>query len=87
MYKNKHLTFEELLEKDQAFTIYERNLPKLAVEMYKVKNGLCPEVMKDLFHLKSSGKDDFVLPKVNTVNRGIETVSYSSMVELGQTGI
>ena len=73
VYKNKNLTFEQLLEKDQGYTIHERNLQKLAVEMYKVKNGLCPEVMKELFILKSSGNEDFVLPKVNTVNNGIET--------------
>ena len=44
--------------------------------MYKVKNGLCPEVMKDLFVLKVSGEEDFALPKVSTVNRGIETIRY-----------
>ena len=71
VYKDKNLTFEELLQKDQAFTIHERNLQKLAVEMYKVKNGLCPEVMKDLFVLTSYGEEDFILPKVSTVNRGI----------------
>ena len=76
VYKDKNLTFEELLQKDQAFTIHERNLQKLAVEMYKVKNGLCPEVMKDLFVLKSYGEEDFILPKVSTVNRGIETIRY-----------
>ena len=53
VYKNKNLTFEQLLEKDQGYTIHERNLQKLAVEMYKVKNGLCPEVMKELFVPKS----------------------------------
>ena len=76
VYKDEYLTFEELLEKDQAFTIHERNLQKLAVEMYKVKNGLCPEVMKDLFVLKAYGEEDFILPKVRTVNRGIETIRY-----------
>ena len=76
VYKNKNLTFEQLLEMDQGYTIHERNLQKLAVEMYKVKNGLCPEVMKELFVLKSSGNEDFVLPKVNTVNNDIETIRY-----------
>ena len=33
VYKDKNLTFEDLLEKDQAFTIHERNLQKLAVEV------------------------------------------------------
>ena len=76
VYKEKNLTFEQLLEKDNAFTIHERNLQKLAIEMYKVKNDLCPKTMKDLFVLKSAGNDDFALPKANTVNRGLETISY-----------
>ena len=76
VYKEKNLTFEQLLEKDNAFTIHERNLQKLAIEMYKVKNGLCPETMKDLFVLKTSGNDDFALPKAKTVNRGLETIRY-----------
>ena len=76
VYKEKNLTFEQLLEKDNAFTIHERNLQKLATEMYKVKNDLCPKTMKDLFVLKSSGNDDFALPKANTVNRGLETIRY-----------
>ena len=42
---------------------YEKNLQKLAAEMYKVRNRFCPEVMKDLFVLKSSGNEYFVLPK------------------------
>ena len=76
VYKEKNLTFEQLLEKDNAFTIHERNLQKLAIEMYKVKNDLCPKTMKDLFVLKTSGNDDFTLPKAKTVNRGLETIRY-----------
>ena len=76
VYKDKSLTFEQLLEKDSSFSIHERNLQKLAVEMYKVKHGLCPDVMKDLFTLKSCGNDDFVQPKAVTVNMGIETIRY-----------
>ena len=44
--------------------------------MYKVKNDLCPRTMKDIFVLKTYGNEDFVLPKVKTVNRGLETVRY-----------
>ena len=35
-YKNSKLTFEELLRKDQSFSVHHRNLQKLATEMYKV---------------------------------------------------
>ena len=44
--------------------------------MYKVKNGLSPKIMADLFTPKSRGKGDFVIPKVETVNRGTETIRY-----------
>ena len=36
-YDNDDLSFHDLLEKDNSFTIHERNLQKLAVEMYKVE--------------------------------------------------
>ena len=42
VYKSDNLTFQQLLEKDKSFTIHERNLQKLAVEMYKVKNDISP---------------------------------------------
>ena len=35
IYKNPSLTFEQLLEMDKSFTIHERNLQKLAIEMLK----------------------------------------------------
>ena len=49
VYKNSKLTFEQLLEKDELFTIHERNLQKLAIEMYKVKHNLCPKFFQELF--------------------------------------
>ena len=73
MYTDKSLTFEQMLEKDGSVTIHQRNLQKLATEMYKVKNGLSPKIMADLFTLKNHGNSDFVIPQVKTVNRGIET--------------
>ena len=37
VYRDRSSTFEQLLEKDGSFSIHERNLQKLAIEMYKVK--------------------------------------------------
>ena len=76
VYKDKSLTFEQMLERDRSFTIHQRNLQKLAIEMYKVKNGLSPEIMANLFTLKERGNSDFVIPQVKTVNRGVETIRY-----------
>ena len=76
VYKNDNLTFEQLLEKAQSFTIHERNLQKLALEMYKVKNDLSPAPVQEIF-IKSRAKDqDWVLPKARTENNGIETIRY-----------
>ena len=35
-----------LLERDNSFTIHERNLQKLAIEMFKVNNGLSVQLVK-----------------------------------------
>ena len=76
VYKDKTLTFQQLLDLDGSFTIHQRNLQKLATEMYKVKNGLSSVIMANLFTLKDRGNGDFVIPHVKTVNRGIETIRY-----------
>ena len=76
VYKSDNLSFQQLLEKDESFTIHERNLQKLATEMYKVKHNLCPKSMKEIFiPAKRNGKD-WILPKVRTVNNGLETITY-----------
>ena len=38
VYQDHNLTFEELLRKDGSFTIDQRNIQKLAMEMYKIKH-------------------------------------------------
>ena len=76
VYKDRSSTFEQLLEKDGSFSIHERNLQKLATEMFKVKNNLCPKPFQSLFKTRERGNGDFVLPQVRTVNRGEETVRY-----------
>ena len=47
--KNDKLSFKYLLDKDGAMSIHDRNLHKLAIEMYKVKNDLSPLPMQELF--------------------------------------
>ena len=76
VYENKDLTFEELLEMDESFTIHEKNLQKLATEMYKVKHNLCPKPFQEIFTPSIRGKNEWVIPKVNTVNKGVETIRY-----------
>ena len=76
VYKQTNLTFEQLLAKDNSFTIHERNLQKLAIEMYKVKYNLCPKTFQEIFIPSGRMQKDWVVPKANTVNKGLETIRY-----------
>ena len=49
VYNEHQWTFEEL-ERDNSFTIHERNLQKLAIEMSKVNNGLSVKLVSEKFH-------------------------------------
>ena len=51
VYEDYTSTFEELLNKDESVSIHHRNIQLVAIQMFKVKNGLCPKIMKDLFQL------------------------------------
>ena len=61
---------------DESFTTHERNLQKLAIEMYKVKQNLCPRAFQDLFTPVVRGKNEWVIPSAKDVNRGLETIRY-----------
>ena len=49
LYKDNCRTFNELLVKDGSISIHHRNIHAVAIEMYKSKQGLSPELMKDIF--------------------------------------
>ena len=49
VYRDKTSNFTELLQKDNAVTIHQRNLQILATEIYKVKMGLAPQLVKEHF--------------------------------------
>jgi retron-type reverse transcriptase len=79
VYKDdSNLTFEQLLEKDKSFSTHHRNLQHLAILMYQVKNNLAPAPVQEIFRLNTSERanGNWVIPKVRTVNNGIETVRY-----------
>ena len=49
IYNDYKLIFKELLEWDHSFTIHERNIQYFAIEAYKVKDGLSPIILNDVF--------------------------------------
>ena len=48
IYNDKHSNFGVLLEKDNSVSIHRSNIHSVATEMYKVANGISPEIMKDV---------------------------------------
>ena len=50
IYFDFKLSFEGLLTKDKSFLIYERNIQSLAIEIYKILNGLSPSFLNNVFH-------------------------------------
>ena len=70
----------EMLDKDGSVTIHHRNLQKLAIEMYKIKNQISPIPMQKLFTVKEHQydlriKNTWVSDNIRTVKYGSETIS------------
>ena len=42
-------SFEELLKIDNFVSVHYRNIQVLATELYKIVNGLLPEIMKEVY--------------------------------------
>ena len=52
VYQNK-LSFSVLLDLDKSVTVHQKKLQVLVTEIYKVKNGIAPEFIKDIFKLQN----------------------------------
>ena len=72
VYKNDKSTFEELLMKDNSFTIHDRNLQVLATEIYKVINNISPAITKSIFKIKNTPYN--LRSRVNLCTNNVKTV-------------
>ena len=72
VYSDYIISFGDLLKKDKSVSIHHRNIQKVAIEMFKVKNNLCPEMIQYHFRRKCSlkSKATFQRPNINTVYKG-----------------
>ena len=81
-YQDYKSMFFELLQKDDSVTIHQWNLQVLATEIFKAKNDLSPEIMKDVFELKEpsyslrSQENYFVLSNIKTTYCGIQSIKH-----------
>ena len=80
VYKDNKSTFEELLDRDDSFTIHEKNVQTLAIELYKVYYGLAPKIMNFVFPIKDNvryaGENNFSTRNVKSVYQGTETLAH-----------
>ena len=80
VYSDGVSSFKSLLERDESFTVHERNIQTLAIEMFKMVNGLSPKIMKRVFTLKTNPmyctKQIFKTKSVRSVYNGIDTLSF-----------
>ena len=82
IYSDKKSPYENLLEKDHSVSIHHKNIQALAIEMFKVKNKLCPEITSNIFmertnnHYYLRNPSYFITPHVNSVYHGTESLSY-----------
>ena len=80
VYNDFTSSFTKLLKKDNSVTINQKNLQNFAIEMFKVKHNLAPEIMTEAFRLKTrsfntKSKSEFQRRNVKTVIYGSENLS------------
>ena len=83
VYNDHQCTFEELLERDNTFTIHERNFKKLATEIFKVNNKLSVQLVSENFHFadnhynfRHQSGTKFKVDHVETKTYGKQSISY-----------
>ena len=77
VYDNYFMPFELLLIRDNSVSIHHRNIQKVAIEMFKVKNRLSPDFIQNLFCETNSftrSNAVFRRPNVNTAYYGERSV-------------
>ena len=81
VYQN-NLSFSELLDLDNSVTVHQKNLQVLVTEIYKVKNRIAPEIMRDIFELQNpsynlrSSCNQLRRENLKTVHYGLQSVRY-----------
>ena len=82
IYSDKKSSYENFLEKDNSVSIHHKNIQALAIEIFKVKHKLCPEITSDIFMERTNSqynlrnRPDFITPQVHSVFHRTESISY-----------
>ena len=83
VYNDNSSSFEELLSKDDTFTIHEQDIQNLAIETFKALNDLSTPAFLELFQLgqslyglRSNGPQTLCIPNINSVRFGKGSLRY-----------
>ena len=81
VYKDNIISFEDLLKRDRSFTIHQRNIQSLAIELFKVTGNLSNNIMYDIFqtrkiNYKLGAQTDFASICVHTKKFGLNSLRY-----------
>ena len=82
IYGDRGSSYKELLDKDNSVPIHQKNLQKLAIEMFKAYTGIAPQIMNEAFprnytlNYNLRRHPEFTSRAINTVNYGSESLSF-----------
>ena len=80
IYQDHKSSFEDLLSTDESFTVHERNIQTLCIELYKVAWGISPQIMRLVFPTKTNicypWENIFQTCNIRNETLGSESVSH-----------
>ena len=82
--KTVYSSFNELLDEDSSFSIHQRNVKSLAIEIYKYLHDLSPAVLSEVFKVNETipydlrMRNELYARNPKTVRYGTETISFLS---------
>ena len=80
IYNDQISSFQELLDRDNSFTVHHFIVQSSAIEMFKVINTIAASIIDDVFTTYHSydlrSKSKFIVPNVGTVYNSQISVQY-----------
>ena len=65
------------MQKDNSVSVHMKNLQYLAAEIFKVKSGLSPIIMNEVFNFQENGSYN-VMSGIHLASRNLHTVHFGA---------